>query len=188
LNIHHKEVIIVGAGLAGLACARRLMKDDISFLILEADQRIGGRLKTDRRDGFILNHGFQVLQTGYPEARRVLDYDRLALRPFALGAIIRIDRNFHRIADPWRHPRDLWPALTAPIGTMADRLRVIRLVLGVRRGTHARIFQDQDMPTIEFLRSEGFLETMKIFQNLFCGRMSPRAASDSCSGVFIHWR
>ena len=99
MKIPHKEVVIVGAGLAGLSCARRLMKDDIPFLILEADQRIGGRLKTDRYEGFILNHGFQVLQTAYPEARRVLDYDRLALRPFAPGAIIRINGNFHRIAD-----------------------------------------------------------------------------------------
>lgn len=97
MKIPHKEVIIVGAGLAGLSCARRLMKDDIPFLILEADQRIGGRLKTDRHEGFILNHGFQVLQTAYPEARRVLDYDRLALRPFAPGAIIRIIRYVFRI-------------------------------------------------------------------------------------------
>ena len=156
----HKEVIIVGAGLAGLSCARRLMKDEIPFLILEADQRIGGRIKTDRRDGFILNHGFQVLQTAYPEARRLLDYDHLALRPFAAGAILRIDGDFHRIADPWRHPRDLWPTLTAPIGTLGDRLRVIRLLLSVRRGAYARIFQDPDMPAIEFLRSSGFSETM----------------------------
>jgi phytoene dehydrogenase-like protein len=160
LKIPHKEVVIVGAGLAGLSCARRLMKDDIPFLILEADQRIGGRLKTDRYEGFILNHGFQVLQTAYPEARRVLDYDRLALRPFAPGAIIRINGNFHRIADPWRQPRDFWSTLTAPIGTMADRLRMIRLVINLRRGTYARIFQNHDLPAVEFLRSEGFSETI----------------------------
>ena len=160
MKIPHKEVVIVGAGLAGLSCARRLMKDDIPFLILEADQRIGGRLKTDRYEGFILNHGFQVLQTAYPEARRVLDYDRLALRPFAPGAIIRINGNFHRIADPWRQPRDFWSTLTAPIGTMADRLRMIRLVINLRRGTYARIFQNHDLPAIEFLRSEGFSETI----------------------------
>jgi phytoene dehydrogenase-like protein len=167
----HKEVIIVGAGLAGLSCACRLMKDDIPFLILEADQRIGGRVKTDRRDGFILNHGFQVLQTAYPEARRLLDYERLALRPFTAGAIIYIDGNFHRIADPWRHPQALWQTLTAPIGTLTDRLRIMRLVMSVRRGPHARIFQNQDTSTMEFLRSCGFSETMiqRFFKPFFAG-------------------
>ena len=162
MNLPDKKVIIVGAGLAGLSCARRLMEDDIPFLILEADHRIGGRLKTDTLDGFILNHGFQVLQTAYPEARRVLNYDRLGLKPFAPGAIIRIDERFHKIADPWRYPRELWHTLSAPIGTMADRLRMIRLTLNVRRGTPSRIFQKQDMPTMEFLRSKGFSE--KIIQ------------------------
>ncbi len=165
------KVIIVGAGLAGLACARRLMKDEVPFLILEADQRIGGRLKSDKFEGFILNHGFQVLQTAYPEARRVLDYDILALKPFAPGAIIRINGEFYRIADPWRRPRDLWSTLTAPIGTMADRLRVIRLVTSLRRGAYARIFQHRDFPTIEFLKSEGFSETIiqRFFKPFFAG-------------------
>ena len=162
MNLPDKKVIIVGAGLAGLSCARRLMQGDISFLVLEAAQRIGGRLKTDTIEGFTLNRGFQVLQTAYPEARRVLAYDRLALEPFAPGAIIRIDGRFHKIADPRRHPRDLWRTLSAPIGTMADRLRMIRLSLDVRWGTPSRIFQKQDIPTMEFLRSKGFSE--KIIQ------------------------
>ena len=116
------EVIIVGAGLAGLSCARRLMEANIPFVILEADERIGGRLKTDTVDGFLLDRGFQVLQTAYPEARRVPDYDRLALMPFSPGAVIRIDGGFHRIADPRRRPQDLWSTLTAPLGTMGDRM------------------------------------------------------------------
>ncbi|MBW2470255.1 MAG: FAD-dependent oxidoreductase, partial [Deltaproteobacteria bacterium] len=80
------DVVVVGAGLAGLSCARHLMNRNVSFLVLEADDRIGGRLKTDLLDGFLLNHGFQVLQTAYPEARRQLDYHRLDLKPFAPGA------------------------------------------------------------------------------------------------------
>jgi phytoene dehydrogenase-like protein len=64
------DVVVVGAGLAGLSCARHMMNRSVSLIILEADDRIGGRLKTDVLDGFLLNHGFQVLQTAYPEARR----------------------------------------------------------------------------------------------------------------------
>ena len=171
MKIPDQKVIIVGAGLAGLACAHRLQNAGIPFLILEADHRIGGRLKTDRLDGFILNHGFQVLQTAYPEARRVLDYGRLALKPFAPGAIIRIDGRFHRIADPRRHPRDLLSTLTAPIGTMGDRLRMARLALNVRRGSSDGIFEKPDMPTIEFLRSKGFSKRIinRFFKPFFAG-------------------
>jgi phytoene dehydrogenase-like protein len=160
MNMPGKEVIIVGAGLAGLACARRLMEDNIPFLVLEANQRIGGRLKTDNLDGFMLNHGFQVLQTAYPEARRVLDYDQLALKHFWPGAIVRVNGKFHRIADPARRPRDLWSTLTAPIGTMGDRLKLLRLAQKVRRKSPSEIFQDQDVSTLELLKSRGFSEKM----------------------------
>ncbi|MBW2410607.1 MAG: FAD-dependent oxidoreductase [Deltaproteobacteria bacterium] len=155
-----KKVIIVGAGLAGLSCARHLMENNIPFLVLEANQRIGGRLKTDYLDGFILNHGFQVLQTAYPDARRVLDYDRLSLKAFWPGAIVRVNGKFHRIADPARRPQDLWSTLTAPIGTMGDRLKILRLAQSVRRKSPFEIFQDEDMTTLEFLNSRGFSEKM----------------------------
>lgn len=102
------DVVIVGAGLAGLTCARRLMQKKVSFVVLEADKRIGGRLKTDIYEGFLLNHGFQVLQTAYLEARRWLDYNRLKLKSFAPGVIIRVNGKYHRIPDPMRRPHDFW--------------------------------------------------------------------------------
>lgn len=159
------DVIIVGAGLAGLSCARHLAAAGIPFVILEADRRIGGRIKTDRVDGFLLDHGFQVLQTAYPEARRYLDYDQLELKPFAPGAIIRTEDKFHIIADPRRRPQHLWSTATAPIGTLGDRLRIIKLVSKVRRAKVAALFQSPDMKTIDFLKSEGFSE--KIIQKFF---------------------
>jgi phytoene dehydrogenase-like protein len=155
-----RNIIIVGGGLAGLSCALRLMQENIPFLILEADQRMGGRLKTDYLDGFILNHGFQVLQTAYPEAQRILDYDQLALKPFGPGAIVRIDGKFQHIADPVRRPRHFWSTLTAPIGTISDRMRILHLAHSVHRKTPSEIFQDQDMPTLDFLQSRGFSEKM----------------------------
>ena len=159
------EVIIVGAGLAGLACAHRLMSDDIPFLLLEADHQIGGRVKTENIDGFLLNYGFQVLQTAYPEAVRVLDYDRLKLKSYAPGVIICADGKFHCIADPRRRPRELLSTLKAPIGNLGDRLRILRLAYNLRQTTVAGIFHSPDMPTLDFLRSEGFSE--KIIQRFF---------------------
>ncbi len=165
------DVIIVGAGLAGLACAVHLKKNGVSFLVLEADARIGGRLKTDKVDGFLLNHGFQVLQTAYPEARRMLDYDHLQLKSFAPGAIVRTNSTFFRIADPKRRPRDLWSTLTAPIGTFADRLRMLRLTVRARRNSVSQIFHAPDQPTITFLKAEGFSEKMiqRFFKPFFGG-------------------
>ena len=63
MNKPSSEVIIVGAGLAGLSCARRLTAAGIPFVILEAGRRIGGRIKTDRVEGFLLDHGFQGYQS-----------------------------------------------------------------------------------------------------------------------------
>jgi len=165
------DVIIVGAGLAGLSCARHLAAAGIPFVILEAGRRIGGRIKTDRVDGFLLDHGFQVLQTAYPEARRYLDYDQLELKPFAPGAIIRTEDKFHIIADPRRRPQHLWSTATAPIGSLGDRLRIIKLASKVRRARVSALFQRPDMITIDFLKSEGFSEKIieKFFKPFFRG-------------------
>ena len=97
-------VIIVGGGIAGLAFARRLNRRGVPFQIREATGRVGGRIKTDRLDGYLLDRGFQVLQTAYPEARRALDYQRMDLRNFAPGAMIRIRGRFYTLADPLRRP------------------------------------------------------------------------------------
>jgi phytoene dehydrogenase-like protein len=161
----YTDVIIVRAGLAGLACARRLAQDNIPFVVLEADQKIGGRLKTEYFEGYLLNRGFQVLQTAYPEARKVLDYDDLKLRAFLPGAIVRIDGKFFRLADPTRRFRELFGTLTAPIGTMMDRMRILRLAWLIRRSKVSDIFNAPELPTIDFLRKKGFSE--KIIQRFF---------------------
>jgi len=161
----YTDVIIIGAGLAGLACARRLAQENIPFVVLEADQKIGGRLNTEYLDGYILNRGFQVLQTAYPEARKVLDYEELELKAFLPGAMVRIDGKFFRLADPTRRFRELFSTLTAPIGTMMDRMRILRLAWLLWRSKVSDIFNAPELPTIEFLRKQGFSE--KIIQRFF---------------------
>ena len=165
------DVVIIGAGIAGLSCARHLSKNNVTFIVLEADSRIGGRLKTDMHDGFILNHGFQVLQTAYPEARRWLDFNRLGLKSFAPGAMIRVNGRFYKISDPKRQPRDIWGTLTAPIGSFTDRLRMTLLTASARRGSVSDLFQQPDMTTFEFLQSRGISAKMieRFFKPFFGG-------------------
>src|SRR5262245_38663538 len=83
---HHPEVLIIGAGLAGLSCARHLADSGISFEVIEASDGIGGRVRTDEHEGFLLDRGFQVLLTAYPEAQRTLDFHALELKKFRPGA------------------------------------------------------------------------------------------------------
>jgi phytoene dehydrogenase-like protein len=179
------DVVVVGAGVAGLSCARHLTNRNVPFILLEADDRIGGRLKTDLLDGFLLNHGFQVLQTAYPEARRQLDYHRLELKPFAPGAIIRAAGKFMRVSDPRRRPRDIWSSLTAPVGTFADRLRMIRMASGARRGSVSSLFQSPDMTTLEYLQARGISEKMiERFFKPFFGGVCLDPAIQASSNVF----
>ena len=96
------EVVVVGGGVAGLACARTLSKKGVSVRVIEAADEVGGRVRTDVVEGFKLDHGFQIFLTSYPEARAVLDYDELQLQPFYAGSLVFWNNGFHRVADPFR--------------------------------------------------------------------------------------
>ncbi|RPJ04865.1 MAG: amine oxidase, partial [Deltaproteobacteria bacterium] len=117
------------------------------------------------------NHGFQVLQTAYPEAQRFLDYAALDLKAFAPGAVFRISGRFHTVADPLRAPRYAIQTLAAPIGTWGDRLRMARLNRRITRVGPEEILRGPDSPTPDFLRGEGFSELMieRFFMPFFSG-------------------
>ena len=154
------DAIIVGAGLAGLACATHLARAGRRPLLLEASDAVGGRVRTDRVDGFLLDRGFQVLLTAYPECRAMLDYGALELRPFFPGSLVRFGGRFHRIADPWRRPLAALEALIGPIGGLGDKLRVAGLRRRVRRTSLEEIFARPERSTLEALRGDGFSEAM----------------------------
>ena len=120
------DVVIVGGGLAGLCAAKKLTEAGVDFLLLEASDAVGGRLRTDVVDGYLLDRGFAIFLTGYPEAQKQLDYASLDLRPFYAGADVRFENAFHRVADPLRHPIDAVSSLNPahPIGSTIDKVLV----------------------------------------------------------------
>jgi len=114
-------VVIVGAGLSGLAAARHLSRRGVEVTVLEASDAVGGRVRTDLVDGYRLDRGFQLYNPAYPEGARVLDHQALDLKPFIAGARIVVDRGgrrrVERVADPRRKPSWAVPSLRAHIGS-----------------------------------------------------------------------
>lgn len=150
------EVIIIGAGISGLTCANVLQQNNKGFVVLEADAQIGGRIKTDIVNGFRLDQGFQVLQTGYPEARRILNYKNLELQRFPAGVAVRSNGRFHVIADPRRHLRHFFSTVSSPVGTFMDRIHMLRLARAVSSCSFTDLFNQPEEKTIDFLYSWGF--------------------------------
>jgi phytoene dehydrogenase-like protein len=119
------DVVVVGAGLAGLTCALRLQRAGREVVVLEASDGVGGRVRTDLLDGYRLDRGFQVLLTGYPAARTWFDLGALDLRAFSPGVVVRRGGRFHRLADPLQDPVRGLLAATSPLLTVADGLRLL---------------------------------------------------------------
>lgn len=165
------EVVVVGAGLAGLAAALHLQSAGRRVRVVEASDGVGGRVRTDEVDGFLLDRGFQVLLTAYPEVHDVLDVGALRLGAFEPGAVLRHGGRFHTVSDPFRRPLDAPRTALTPVLPLADKLRVARLRRRVTRGSAVALLQAPDATTEERLRQEGFSNVAidRLFRPLFGG-------------------
>ncbi|MEM8558926.1 MAG: NAD(P)/FAD-dependent oxidoreductase, partial [Bacteroidota bacterium] len=108
---------------------------------------LGGRVRTDEVDGFLLDRGFQVLLTAYPEAQRWLDYDALDLRAFANGALVFLSGTLHRLADPTRDFFGALPSVLSPIGSLADKVKVLGLRQNVLKPSLKDLWAREEITT-----------------------------------------
>ena len=146
------DVVVIGAGLAGLAAARRLAIAGRDVCVIDAGDAAGGRVRTDRVDGLLLDRGFQLYNPSYTEGASVLDLNSLDIKSFSPGVIVSIDGRAYKMADPKREPTWAVDSLLAPVGKISAKLKFARYALGlVLSKTNSNTY---DQRTDAFLRAK----------------------------------
>lgn len=154
------EILIIGGGLAGLACALTLQQAGVSWRLLEATPHVGGRVGTEQVEGFRLDRGFQIFLTAYPEARRLLDYQALDLRYFYPGAYLAGPAGLTRLGDPLRRPQSIVETLSNSFATLQDKALILKLRSEVLWGPPEALLQGPEMSVGFYLRRFGFSERL----------------------------
>ncbi len=128
--MQHTDVVVIGAGLAGLTTAGVVARAGLDVVLLEAADAVGGRIRTDRVDSMLLDRGFQLLNPAYPAVPSLVDVAGLQLQPFDAGVrVVRAD-GAHLLVDPRRHPLGAARALSRSTGSLREKLRFARYAVG----------------------------------------------------------
>ncbi|MFF4364822.1 NAD(P)/FAD-dependent oxidoreductase [Streptomyces sp. NPDC001594] len=184
------DVAVVGAGAAGLACASDLARAGLRVRLVEAQDTVGGRIRTDRVAGFTADRGFQVFNTSYPQVRRRLDLPALFLRPFTPGVLVHTDGGRLRLTDPTRRPRDAVALLGGGRVKRRDLLAFGVLSARAALAPASRLRAGPDLTTRTALADAGFSE--EFVETFFRPFLSGVFLEDSLetSARFFHlvWR
>jgi protoporphyrinogen oxidase len=189
MNKQDYKINIIGAGVSGLIAARVLEDNGYTPVIIEATDRVGGRVKTDVIEGYQLDHGFQVLLTAYPAAKKYLNFKALELQKFLPGATIFNTGSKKTIGDPLRDLSLLIPTLFSGIGTLSDKIKVLKLNRLLKKTSLVEIFAKSEKTTLQYLVDFGFSEEMisKFFKPFFSGIfLEPNLETSSRMFEFVY--
>jgi len=183
------KVIVIGAGLAGLTCARSLIKLGADVKLIEGSDGVGGRVRSDNLDGFVLDRGFQVLFDSYPAVQRQLNLQALNLSFFAPGAIIAKEGCRTVLSDPRRdlHFPGLLDSAFSTLIPLRDKLKLLTLAskLSKEAGEDA-LPSDQSIE--QYLKAEGFSQqTIDVFFRPFYGGILLDRGLVASSGLFQYY-
>jgi len=158
-NLHDKRVIVIGAGLAGLAAAKALTTAGVKIMVLEAESHPGGRVWTDEVDGFLIDRGFQVVLDSYEEMHRQFDMNSLRLYAFDSGALVRTGGEFVRLSDPLRKPASAFGMLTGGLIKPKDVPATLRILRDARAAASGNPI-GRETTTLTALQTAGVSEQM----------------------------
>lgn len=153
------DVVVVGAGLAGLAAARQLSIYGKTVRVIEATDAVGGRVRSDDVGGFVLDRGFQLYNPAYPEAARVLDHEALDLIPFSPGVQVSFASSSRTVGDP-RKPQWWASSLSPATGSLLTKTRFGLYALTCARTPVSELAQRPDITAGEALTQAGVDRTV----------------------------
>jgi len=184
------RAVVIGAGMAGLACAADLVTAGATVRVLEAGDAVGGRMRTDGRAGFLLDRGFQVFNTSYPQVRRRIDLRALQLRPFTPGMLLHTSRGRVRFTDPTRQPRRAADALTGHLAGPRDMAALALLTTRDMLGPASRIRHRRDQTTLTALRRAGISGELieRLFRPFLAGVFLEDELETSSRFFHLVWR
>jgi phytoene dehydrogenase-like protein len=184
------RVIVVGAGLAGLACASDLVAAGAAVRVLEAGDAVGGRMRTDRQAGFLLDRGFQVFNTSYPQVRRRVDLRALQLRPFTPGVLLHTAQGRVQFTDPTREPRQSRDFLAGRLARPRDMAALSALAARDMFEPASRIRHRRDRTTLAALRRSGISAdlTERLFRPFLSGVFLEDELETSSRFFHLVWR
>ncbi|GGD76006.1 oxidoreductase [Emticicia aquatilis] len=159
------STVIIGGGISGLTCAKYLNEKGYSFMLLEGSDALGGRVRTDKVDGFLLDRGFQILLTNYPEAKKILNYNNLDLKYFGSGAMIKAEKGFMKMENPFRNKMAYLTMAFSSVGSLSDKLKIRKFANELAEIPDDEFFQMEATDTLTFLRNYGWSE--KMINNFF---------------------
>lgn len=165
MNKKDYKIHIVGAGISGLVAAIELEKNGYQPVIVEANNKVGGRVTTEIVDGYQLDCGFQVLLEAYPKAQQYLDYNDLELQRFQPGAVIFKNGKQQIIGDAFRDISLLWDTVTANVATIGDKLKILKLNNELKKSSLEAIFKRKEQTTLQYLQDFGF--SSKVIEQFF---------------------
>lgn len=184
------RAVVIGAGLAGLACASDLVAGGATVRVLEAGDAVGGRMRTDRRAGFLLDRGFQVFNTCYPQVRRRVDLRALQLRPFTPGMLLHTASGPVRFADPTRQPRLAAGIVAGRLAGPRDIAALASLTARDMLVPASRIRHRREQTTLAALRRAGISGDLieRLFRPFLAGVFLEDELETSSRFFHLVWR
>ncbi len=156
--MYDHDIIIIGAGVSGLTCAKILSDNNKKYLLLESQSDVGGRMSTDLVGDHQLDRGFQVFIKGYPLYDAVTNVKQLPLHSFSPGASIRINNRFYKVVDPFRNIIEGFKSIFTPIGSFIDKLKILKLRISLllKKTDNTK----NNISTYNYLKQNGFSDEM----------------------------